>query len=233
MRADRNLSAGTNLQGHATTGRRITGLATAVAPPAVVQAAAFNYGATPQTVTFPSPVTSGNLLVAAIGNDNFGAGSVTDSQNNSWAAAVTSPSGHIFSVSVWWAMAGAGSADTITVHTTNGAQAAGQIYEISGIGSHTPIDQTGTSFADSDAPIVGPNLSGLAGATDFVVYWAFYNHPGTTPVGGIWTSDYSALISGSHFFGACYADTGPTVTGPTLTPGLNATFVCVGAAFHP
>lgn len=233
MRADRNLSAGTNLQGHATTGRRITGLTTAVAPPAVVQAAAFNYGATPQTVTFPGPVTAGNLLVAAVGNDAFGVPTVSDSLGSSWATAVTENPGSFFSVSLLWAKAASGGADTLTAHTTNTALAVGQVYEVSGIASPAPVDQTGTSFSLSIVPCVGPNLSGLAGATDFVIYWAFHGSPGNAPVGGIWTSDYTALVAGGHFVGAAYADTGPTVTGPTIAPGTTGQFVCVATAFHP
>ena len=218
---------------HNSTSRRLTNTSSAVVPPAVVQAAAFNYGASPQNVAFGSPVTQGNLLIAAVGNDAFGVPTVTDSQGNGWAVAVTENPGSFFSVSLLWAKAGASSADTLTVHTTNAAQSVAQIYEISGVSSLTPVDVTGTSFSLSIVPCVGPNLSGLAGATDFVMYWAFHGSPGNAPVGGIWTSDYTALVAGGHFVGAAYADTGPTVTGPTIAPGTTGQFVCAAAAFHP
>jgi hypothetical protein len=233
VRADRNLAAGTNLQGHATTGRRVTGLVTAVAPPAVAQKTSFNYGAPPATIPYLSPVTSGSLLIAAVGHDAFGTTTVHDSQSNVWSAAVTNSIPAFFGVDIWWAKAGASGPDTLTVSATFGAQVVGQVYEVTGISSSTPVDQTGTSGSTSVAPVVGPNLSGLAGATDFVIYWAFYGVQDSTPVGGIWTSDFSATISGSHFVGAAYADTGPTVTGPTFVNGASAPFVMTAAAFHP
>jgi hypothetical protein len=233
MRADRNLSAGTNLQAHASTGRRITGLATAVAPPGVVQAAAFNYGPAPQTATFPSPVTSGNLLVAAVGLDAFGVATVTDGLGSSWAAAVVNNPGSFFAVGLHWAKAAASGTDTVTVHTTNSAQTVGQLYEVSGVASATPVDQTGVSGTGAVAAVVAPNLAGLAGAADLVIYWVFNGSQNTVPVGGIWTSDFTATVAGGHFVAAAYATTGPSVTGPTFNPGVNAQFVCAGAAFHP
>jgi hypothetical protein len=218
---------------HNSTGRRLTNTSGAVAPPKVVQAAAFNYAASPQTVAFGSPVTSGSLLIAAVGNDAFGVASVTDSQGNIWAPAVVEDPGSFFSVSLHWAKAGSTAADSVTVHTTNAALSVAQVYEVTGIASPTPVDATGAAANLSPAPITGPNLSGLAGTTDLVIYWAFYGTQGNVAVGGIWTSDYTALVGGGHFVGAAYAVTGPAVTGPTIDPGNTVANVIVGAAFHP
>lgn len=232
MRADRNLTGAGALL-HATTGRRVTGAVATAAPPVVVQSAAFNYGASPQTLAYPANVGAHNLLVVALGCDNFGVPSVTDSQGNTWSEASEGLIGGFFRVSVWWAKASSAGADSITVSTTNAAQSVAQIYEVSGVASGAPLDQANNTTSAASAPVTGPTFNGLAGVTDFVIHWAFYGGASNTPVGGIWTSDYTALVAGGHFVGAAYAITGPNVPGPTICPGNNQEFVLAAAAFHP
>lgn len=199
----------------------------------MAQSAAFNYGATPQTTAFPANVQKGSLLVAVVGNDQFGLPTVTDTQGNTWSEATNAFVSGFFRTSLWWAKTGAAGPDSVIMAASNAAQVVGQIYEITGIASNTPVDQANQTTSTGGSPITGPTFNGLAGATDFVIHWAFYTPSGNTPVGGIWTSDYTATVGGNHFVGACYAITGPNVPGPTLNPGSNSEFVLCGAAFHP
>lgn len=232
MRRDAGATAPAATFLHAATGHRISGVA-GTSPPVVAQTASVSFGAGPFAIPFASGVGAGDLLVACLGMDTATSGTVTDNLGSSWARQTFRDNANVGRVEIHSAKAASAGACTVTVTTGAGGDVSGLIFQVSHVASPATADAVATAADNAGAAITGPNLSGLAGASDFVVYWAIYNPPGNTASGGIWTNDYTVLIAGQHFFGAAYAITGPTVTGPTLSPGTSSVFALASAAFKP
>lgn len=200
-------------------------------PPAVVQSTSTNYAAGPTSLAYPSNITANNLLLVMIGGDATSAFTVSDTKTNTWTEV-----GHnntaTGAVGIFWAVANGSGADTVTLTSTL-SNVMGLIYEVSGCATTTPVDQSGTTSSNTSVPVLGVAFTGLSSTTDLIVQWAIYNPPGNNPVGGIWTSDYSALIAGGHYTGMAYAVSGTTVAAPTIDSGINSAYTLSAAAFKP
>jgi hypothetical protein len=217
---------------HTSTSRRITNLSGAVAPPAVVQTATKVFGGWPAVLAFPGPVTSGNLLVAFTLVSDGSTRTITDSQSNTWTTVAIADNPGTGNTAQTWAKAGASGSLTVTA-ASPGGQGILLIYEISGVTSVSPVDQTGVVPPPTFGHIVCPSFAGLAGVNDFVAYY-LVNVPATSvPTGGIWTDDLSGTISGGDFSRVIWAVTGPNATGPSVDPANSYSQIISGVAYHP
>jgi len=105
------------------------------------------------SVSFTSPTTNGNIIVAYLIWDNTSAATVSDSAGNIYVSAVGPSrwSSNKYSAQIFYAKITSSGADTVTATLGTGVQNWGIIYahEYSGIDLTTPIDVTAAAVGNS------------------------------------------------------------------------------------
>jgi len=121
--------------------------------------------ATSLSGSFPSPTTSGHLLVASI-SESTGATnlitSVTDTAGNPWTRVASyNTSGHSSNGEVWYS-AGAQATTTVTAHTASAASMSLVVQEFSGVAATSPLDTAAGTSALGTAAASGMTASSTA-----------------------------------------------------------------------
>jgi hypothetical protein len=216
-------------------------LKVATPPPpsvALVQEASVPFGGSGTvTLAYPSDVTAGHLLICLVAtSSNSTVSNVSDTVGSTWARTDRADNtGLVVDMELWWAKAAGSGADTVSC-TVSGSDNIGlHIMEVSGIVSATPVDMHGLVNTNVAGPVTGPDFNGLASTTDFVVHWALFVPGSNTVTAAPWTTTAQDVLTsaGTSFTQAAWQIAGVNVPGPTLCPGNTATFVLLGAAFHP
>jgi len=142
-------------------------------------------GSTSIAQAFASNVSSNNLLLAAIGFDTSGStgvSTITDTLGNVWNRAIRNgPSANANELEIWWALAKAGGANTVTAKWSTGTSILSRrlaICEYSGNSTTSPVDQTNAnSTSGSSTPATGAITPS---ADNELIFGAIYNDVGGT-----------------------------------------------------
>ena len=142
---------------------------------AVVQdASATGSGSSTLAAKFNSNVTKNNLLVAGVSSyagNAFANPPVTDTLGSTWSLAVTKNPGTAGTPSltaIYYAVAPAGGADTVTVHMTGTNNLHLHIYEVSGLLTSSALDQTGSNYQSGTTVATVSTAAATTSANEFV-----------------------------------------------------------------
>ena len=176
----------------------------------VQNACAANAVSGSNTLSFPSPVNAGDMLVIAAGAGTYGGSTITsppkDSQGNAWTALETEGGTAYYSSSgIWYATAKAGGTDAATVNFNSYIRNTVCVYELSGASAPTGAkSESAASLSASVSSLsyqpgafllgeVGSYESGVVtGTSGFVTDMDFPNYD--------LTEHYFATVAGSSTF---------------------------------
>lgn len=143
-------------------------------------------GSGAKTLAYNSNVTAGSLLVLTLTTFGTDVLSVTDSQGNTWTKAMASAVNGFLNGSVWYAIAGSGAANTVTVNAL-GSNHGFAIHEYSGIDPTVPLGSTTTNTGTGTA--VDAGSCAVPGAGSLVVaMWGQRSNFIASTAGAGWTA---------------------------------------------
>jgi len=194
--------------------------------PALAQAVVYSAGVTP--IAYGSNVTKNNLLVAAFTRSTSSITAITDSVGSVWrkAAGVTG-------AAIWWAVAGASGANSLTITATGNWEA--YVYEVGGFLGIPVVDQA-TTATGAAVPSIGPLATTMG--PEFLVAICDFSGAGTGGEAG-WTVTISPnsnvveyiIVSSTGSYTATMTPSDPAWIGafatfgsPVLSPRADAIF---------
>ncbi|MDE2102481.1 MAG: hypothetical protein KGL39_34865 [Patescibacteria group bacterium] len=108
----------------------------------------------PLTLTYPSPTTSGNLLICVVTQGSNSTISVSDNKGNTWQKAVDAGTPALL-CEIWYCPhCSGGSGHQVTITPTAGGQVSAVIDEFSAV-AKSPLDNTNNSAANGSSASTG------------------------------------------------------------------------------
>jgi hypothetical protein len=161
-------------------------------------------GSTTLAMKFPSNVTKNNLIVVGVSSASgnaFASPAITDTLGSTFSLAVADNPGTAGTpslASLYYAVAPATGADTVTVHMTGTNNLHLHIYEVSGLLTSSVLDQIGSNFQSGTTAATVSTAASTTTANEFVfAYFGRDNGVGTWTAGNGYANGLASPNSGS------------------------------------